>query len=151
VFSAPANVHLGANAAVSSGTVTNVSFFGNATSLGSATNAPFSITASNLTAGSYTFTAVATAAGVSATSAVVNISVVTPVAVVLSTATATNGVFGFNYTANPGLTYVVQNSSNFTTWLPLATNLASNSPVHFTNGLGPNSYRYFRVGRLPNP
>jgi hypothetical protein len=151
VFSAPANVHLSANATVSSGTVTNVSFFGNATSLGSATNAPFSITASNLAAGSYALTAVATAAGVSATSAVVNISVVTPVAIVLSSATNSSAVFGFNYTANPGLSYVVQSSSNFTTWLPLSTNLASGSPVHFTNGLVPNSYRYYRVGRLPNP
>ena len=49
VFSAPANIKLGANATVSSGTVTNVSFFGNSTSLGAATNAPFSVTASNLT------------------------------------------------------------------------------------------------------
>ena len=151
VFSAPANVHLGANATVSSGTVTNVSFFANATSLGSATSAPFSITAGSLPAGSYALTAVATAAGVSSTSAVVNITVVTPVAVALSSATAANGVFGFNYTANPGLTYLVQGSSNFTTWLPLATNKASSNPVHFTNAMAPNSRRFYRVGLLPNP
>jgi hypothetical protein len=75
-FTAPASVTIQASAALSSGTVTNVAFFVGATALGSAQAAPFNFTATNLSAGGYALTAVATAAGVSATSAVVNISVI---------------------------------------------------------------------------
>lgn len=150
VFAAPANINLSANASVSGGTVTNVSFFGNTNSLGSATNAPFTVTASNLTAGSYALTAVATAAGVSTTSAVVNVTVVAPVAVSLSSPRAAGGMFSFNYAANPGLTYVVQNSSNLLTWLPMTTNVAATNPVPFTNVVS-NGAWFYRVGRLPNP
>ncbi len=76
VFAAPANVSILANAVVSSGTVTNVQFFTNNVLLGSALTAPFILTANNLSAGAYALKAVATAAGISATSAVVNITVV---------------------------------------------------------------------------
>jgi hypothetical protein len=150
VFAAPANVKVSASASVSSGTVTNVSFFGNSSPLGSAQVAPFSITTGSLGAGAYGLTAVATAAGVSATSTVVNISVVTPVATSLSGSTATNNQFSFSYTVNPGLSYVVQNSSNLLDWTPLATNVPISSPAFFTNPIGaPDDF--YRVGRMPNP
>jgi hypothetical protein len=76
VLLAPANVNIAADADVSSGTVTNVQFFNNGVSLGSVLTAPFSITTGNLTAGTYALTAVATAAGISATSSVANLIVV---------------------------------------------------------------------------
>ena len=151
VFAAPANVAIGASASVSGGTVTNVTFLAGSTVLGSATSAPFSVIASNLSAGSYALTAVATAGGISATSAVVNITVVSPVTTVLSSPVITNGVFAFDYSANPGLSYVVQSSSNLTSWVSLATNVASNNPVHFTDPFAADAPRYYRVGRLPNP
>jgi hypothetical protein len=75
VFTAPANVNIAASATYSGGTVTNVQLFANGASLGTVQTAPFSVTASNLTAGAYTFAAVATAAGISATSSVVSVSV----------------------------------------------------------------------------
>ena len=75
-FDAPANVTITASAAVSSGTVTNVQFFTNGVSLGNVTSAPFTTVANNLPVGTYQLTAVATAAGISATSAVVSISVI---------------------------------------------------------------------------
>lgn len=78
VFAAPANVQIEATATVASGSVTNVEFFGNGTPLGSDQTAPFSITTGSLAAGGYALTAVATAAGISSTSAVVNITVVPP-------------------------------------------------------------------------
>jgi hypothetical protein len=151
IFAAPANVTVAANATVSSGTVTNVSFFANTnTSLGASLTAPFHVTANSLSAGSYALTAVATAAGVSATSSVVNISVVTPVATSLSTPTTANNKFSFGFSANQGLRYVVEDSSNLFNWTPLVTNVASASTVFFTNTIsGSNSF--FRVGRLPNP
>jgi hypothetical protein len=73
------------------------------------------------------------------------------VTVILSGATAKNGQFLFSYPANPGLAYVVQSSSNFVNWLPLVTNVASGSPVLFTNAVNSAGFQFFRVGRLPNP
>jgi len=151
VFAAPANVNIGANATVSSGSVTNVQFFTNNVSLGSVTAAPFSLTANNLAAGAYALTAVATAAGISATSAVANVTVVNPVAVNLSGANVNGGQFAFNYIANAGLTYVVQTSSNLVDWVSLTTNVASGSPVPFSGPLDSSGMKFYRVGRLPNP
>jgi hypothetical protein len=151
VFAAPANVGFKANAAVSTGTVTNVAFLNGATQLGSVQASPFNFTANGLAAGPYTLTAVATAGGVSTTSAVVNFSVVTPVAVAASKAGVTNGQFSFNYSATPGLTYVVQNSSNLVTWLPLITNVPTTSSVQVSDPVNSNSLRFYRVGQVPNP
>ncbi len=151
VFAAPASVKLGASASVSSGTVTNVAFYGNTTLLGSAQASPFNVTNSSLGAGAYALTAVATAAGVSATSAVVNITVVTPVAVSNSAPQIGNGKFAFSYSANVGLTYVVQDSSNLVNWLPLVTNVAASSSMQATDTFLPSSLRYYRVVRQPNP
>ncbi|MEY2409355.1 MAG: chitinase [Verrucomicrobiota bacterium] len=156
VFAAPANVSLTANATVSAGTVTNVSYFAGASLLGRASVSPFSVTASNLPAGSYLLTAVATAAGISRTSAVVNISVVSPVAVSLSSPAVNNGVFHFNYTADAGLRYVIQRASsvggqNLFDWTSVATNVAPGNLVSYSETLTTNRSRFFRVGRLPNP
>jgi hypothetical protein len=151
VFAAPANLKLGATAAVSSGTVTNVAFFAGTTPLGSIQTSPFNITGSSLAAGNYALTAVATAAGASATSAVVHVSVVLPVAVSNSAPTVANNQFTFSYSANPGLTYVVQNSSNLVTWVSISTNVASSSLVAVTNVFEPANGQFYRVGLVPNP
>ena len=151
VFAAPAKVKISAAAAVAGGTVTNVEFFANLVSLGSTQSAPFSVTTGNLAAGQYALTAVETAAGVSATSSPVNISVVAPVAVTLSSPQINGSQFAFDYTADPGLQYVIQNSSNLVNWRSLVTNVATGNPVHFTDSFTSNSAQYYRVGRLPNP
>jgi len=152
VFASPANVTVSANATVSSGTVTNVLLFGNATLLGSKQTAPFTITANGLTNGPYALKAVATAAGISATSSVVNISVVTPATTSLSAvpATVANNQFSFSYSATPGLRYEVDISSNLFNWTPLATNVATGNLVFFTNNIAGNG-NFYRVGRMPNP
>jgi Big-like domain-containing protein len=149
VFADPANVKISANATVSSGAVTNVSFFANSTLIGSAQSSPFTFTANGLTAGSYALKAVATAGGLSGTSSVVNISVVSAVDVTLSSATASGGQFSFSYTATPGLRYVVQRSSDLMNWTPIVTNVPPSSPVGFSDSLG--TLNFYRVGRLPNP
>ena len=90
MFLAPANLTLYARAVESAGVVQTVEFFAGSTSLGVVPNssqvvvsnlstAPlFPLTWSNVQAGSYALTAVATAArGITATSSVVNITVVT--------------------------------------------------------------------------
>jgi hypothetical protein len=150
VFAAPANVAISASASVSSGTVTNVSFFNGGSLLGSSQASPFKFTDNGLGAGAYSLTAVATAAGVSATSAVVNVSVVTPVNTALSTPSAANNQFVFSYNVNPGLRYVVQSSPDFINWSSRVTNVPASSPAFFTNPLT-GSDSFFRVGRMPNP
>ena len=151
VFAAPANLKLGASAAVSGGTVTNVQFFANGISQGAVTVAPFTLTSGALSASAYALTAVATASGISTTSAVVNVSVITPVSVNLAGAKAINGQFSFGYTADTGLSYIVQSSSNLVNWVSLVTNVAPGSPVQFTNAVNPTGAGFYRVGRLPNP
>lgn len=151
IFAAPANVQIAANATVSVGAVTNVSFFNSTLLLGSSQSAPFSMTANSLGAGPYSLRAVATAAGISATSSVVNVTVVTPVVTSLSNAVATaNNQFIFSYDVNPGLSYVVEGSSSLNTFTPLETNVPSTSPAFFTNPIS-GSQNFFRVGRMPNP
>jgi hypothetical protein len=152
VFAAPANVSITANASVSAGSVTNVQFLANANSVGSASG-PFNITANGLGSGSYALTAVATAGGISATSAPVNISVVTPVNTAVSGATATATVdnkFTFSFSTTPGLRYEVDISSNLFNWTPVSTNVATGNPSFFTNPVSGDG-NYYRVGRLPNP
>jgi hypothetical protein len=150
VFAAPANVTFTVNASVSGGSVTNVSFFNGGASLGSSQTPPFNFTSGALGAGSYSLTAVATAAGVSATSTVVNVSVVTPVTSSLSAPAAANNQFSFSYSANSGLRYVLESSSNLLNWTPLFTNTADGSSVSFTTNILPAD-AFYRVGRLPNP
>src|SRR5712671_3419280 len=77
-FTAPATVPITATASDSDGSVTNVSFFDGSTFLGRTNNTPYTVTAS-LALGSHALTAVATDnLGLSATSAVVNVTVSVP-------------------------------------------------------------------------
>jgi len=156
VFAAPANVSVAVNATVASGSISGVSFFANGSPIGTASTAPFNATASNLAAGSYDLTAIATASGASATSGAVHITVVAPVTVTLSPPAISGGSFSFNYTANAGLTYVVQaasslNSSGVFNWAPVSTNVATSGTATFSENLIGNSARFFRVALQPNP
>src|SRR6266571_3387217 len=76
VFSAPATFALKASATDSDGTVTNVQFLQGASSLGNVTSSPYSIAVNNLTAGDYTFSAVATDNGGLKATNVVSVHVV---------------------------------------------------------------------------
>jgi hypothetical protein len=77
-FTAPANVPITANASDSDGSVTNVAFFDGTTLLGQTNQTPYTVTAT-LGAGNHPLTAVAKDnLGLSATSAVVNVSVSGP-------------------------------------------------------------------------
>jgi RHS repeat-associated protein len=60
VFPAPASFTLTATASDPDGTITKVDFFQGATLVGTATTSPYSVPVSNLAAGSYSYTAVAT-------------------------------------------------------------------------------------------
>src|SRR5262249_14823572 len=140
-----------ASATVNGGTVTNVSFFANDSLLGSASSAPFTFTASGLGAGTYSLSAVATASGLSSTSSVVAVSFIEPSAGSVTTEGVSNGVFSFSYSTDPGLTYEVQSSSNFSDWAGVATNVASTSSAIFSEDASANPNRFYRVSRLANP
>jgi hypothetical protein len=149
VFTAPAILNLTASATVTGGTVTNVEFFAGSTLLGSATAPPFSVTATIAAAGSYSLTAAATAAGSSATSSPVNITVMAPSSFSLNAPAITNALFSFSYSTDPGVSYVVQSSSNLLDWAPVQTNVASGSSAFFSDAVVAAQPRYYRVGRLP--
>ena len=152
VFAAPVSVEISVSVTNNTGSVTNVQFFANGGALGSVTNAPFNFTTAPLSFGLYALTAKATAStGLSATSAPVNISVVTPVAVSNFFPRVTNGQFVFDHTANPGLRYAVENTTNFTAWSPLVTNTAVSNSVEVRDSFQVGSLRFYRVGRVPNP
>ncbi|MCS3795468.1 glycosyl hydrolase family 18 protein [Niastella sp. OAS944] len=75
-YTAPASITLTANASDADGTISKVEFFNGATSLGSKTSAPYTVTWSNVSAGSYSITAVATDnAGATTTSSAVAVTV----------------------------------------------------------------------------
>ena len=152
VFAAPANVTVRANATDTGGTVSTVQLFANTTLVGAAAAAPFTIVASNLAAGSYALKAVAVDnGGLSSTSAVVNISVVTPVSLALSPPLLSNGLFQLSYSADPGLRYVIENSPDLASWTAVTTNTASGSNEKFEEAFNAGLLRFYRVGRLPNP
>ncbi len=151
-FAAPWSGILKATATDSDGSVTNLEFFRDSTSLGSVASAPYNLPVNNLAAGAFTLTAVATDnLGAKKTSAGVNISVVTPVAIALSAPQRLSATqFRFNYTANAGLTYVVERSATVSNFVNIATNTAGSSSVTFTDGNANGSMNLYRVRRLPN-
>lgn len=152
-FAAPASFTLAATASDSDGSVTNVQFFANATLLGTVTNfssgnTTFNLSVSNLAAGNYALKAVAKDnVGATNSSALVNISVVTSVNIVLSSPTYTNGQFSFRYSVNPGVTYIVQGTSNLgIPFTPLQTNVPASSPATYLD-TSANPLRFYRVSR----
>lgn len=75
-FTAPASVGITATATDSDGTIAKVEFYNGGTKLGEDTSSPYSFTWSNVAAGTYAITAVATDnTGAAGTSAVVNVTV----------------------------------------------------------------------------
>ena len=78
-FTAPATITVTANATDSDGSVAQVDFYADATLIGAATSAPFSVTWNSVAAGSYALTAAATDnLGATTLSAAVNITVNPP-------------------------------------------------------------------------
>jgi len=152
VFSAPATFVVGATASDSDGTVTNVQFLVGTTPITNDTTAPYGAGITNLSAGAYTFFAVASDnRGGKATNSI-NLSVVTPVAVVLSAPSRLSPTqFRFNYTGNTGLTYVVERSADLTGFFRVNTNVATVTNIVFTDGSATNPVNFYRVGRVPNP
>jgi plastocyanin len=154
-FAAPWTGTIRATVSATGATVSKVDFFVGATRLGTVTNPPAnpSFTVTNLAAGNYTVTALATdSAGATNTSAGVAITVVTPVAIVLSSPQRVSATaFQFNYSANPGLSYVVFGAGALPSFSPISTNTASSSTVTFLDNSGTGPLNFYRVQLVPNP
>ena len=154
VFASPASVTIQVAVTNGSSSVTNLQFLVGSNVLTNETTAPFSAATNNLGAGSYTLAAIASDSnGLFATNKV-NISIVTPVTVVLTNSaklSATN--FQFSYPANVGLRYVIQVSTNLAppNWISIVTNVAASNPVAFLDNHATNKSGFYRVGRMPNP
>ena len=154
-FAAPWTGTLTARSSDSDGTVTRLKFLSGATVLRTVTNPPAtaSIRVTNLVAGTYTLTAQATDnGGASTTSAGVTVHVVTPAVITLTQPQRpTRSSFQFTYTATPGLHYIVQRSSDLSSFASLRTNLAAASPVTFVDTNATGTMNYYRVELQPNP
>jgi len=154
VFAAPATITIRATASDSDGSVTNVQFRVGTAVVGNVTASPYSATTNNLPAGNYTLSAVASDNNGSMATNSVSISVVSPVDIMLSSILRlAPSMVRFSYTANAGLRYVVQQSTDLSSgiWNSLSTNTATSSSVNFTNLNATPGAAYYRVGRLPNP
>jgi hypothetical protein len=152
VLSAPVSLTLGATATDADGSVTNVQFFQGSTSLGNVASAPYSKAVTGLSAGSYTFSAVASDnGGLTATNSV-SVSVINPSPLTVSAprwVSATS--FAFSYAADVGLRYVVQRSPDLKNWIGIGTNAATTNPVVFQDNNASGAAGFYRVWRLPNP
>jgi hypothetical protein len=115
IFYAPASINIAASA-VTTGTITKVEFFQNATLLGSSTSAPYQFSWTAVPVGTYSLTAEAfDSYGISAFSPAVGVQVVTEQPPVITLSTPTSGLtFGttanvslsFNATASPSIAKV---------------------------------------------
>jgi hypothetical protein len=152
-FSAPADITLQASASDPDGSVANVQFFSGTTLLGTDTTSPYSFTVTNLAAGNYNFTAKATDnLGLSRTSSVVAVSVITPGPISFDTQLGlVNGDLPLKVNVTPRLSYGIDYSLDLNSWLLFTNFVATNSVMNFASPTTPDNHRFFRARLLPNP
>jgi hypothetical protein len=115
-------------------------------------SSPFETSVTNLSAGSYTLTAVAYDNVGAVTSNSVSIVVQNSGPITLTALTMTTD--GFQLTATgltAGKTNILQSSTNLASsanWMPLETNIAAGSSVSFTNAIS-GGHHFFRLLQLP--
>jgi plastocyanin len=149
LLAAPATVTIGVTATDAGGTVTNVQFLIGSTVFSNRTAAPFVAVAGNLSAGSYTLSAIAADnRGLKATNTV-SIHLFTPISLGSGLKSSSTD-FQFSYSANAGFRYVVQTSTNLTNWVALSTNSATTNSAVFSDSDATNNPAFYRVGLLPS-
>jgi uncharacterized repeat protein (TIGR01451 family) len=82
-------------------------------------------------------------------SATATTTVIAPQPILLTSTVVTNGQFQMILTGEPGLTYVIQASTNLVNWVPVGTNTtAANGTFKFTDVTPTLSQRFYRAVRL---
>ncbi|MCI0745255.1 MAG: Ig-like domain-containing protein [Verrucomicrobia subdivision 3 bacterium] len=152
-FAEPATVTIEADVSDSDGTITQVEFrFTNTTVIATFTSPPYQFTVSNLVAGTHRGDVIATDDRNGQARSPFGIVVVTPVPVVLKAPQLLSPAqLRFSYSANAGLRYFVERSTNLETWTRINTNTADQSTVIFVDGDATHPINFYRVGRFPNP
>lgn len=152
VLSAPATLTLSATATAADGTSPSVQFFQETSALGLVANAPYSQVVSNLPAGNYSFSAVATDDNGLLATNTISLSVVVPVAVTITAPKRGSSTsFQFSYPAAVGLRYAVDRATLLPNWTALSTNTAATPVVLFQDNNATAGASYYRVRPLPNP
>ncbi|MDB6065208.1 MAG: pyrrolo-quinoline quinone [Pedosphaera sp.] len=73
-----------------------------------------------------------------------------PIVSFSSSGTFTNGGLQLQLSGLPGMTYVLQGSTDLSTWTPLATNVPSASPFFMVDpGASSFPYRFYRAQQMP--
>jgi hypothetical protein len=67
----------------------------------------------------------------------------------LASPVLTNGIFSFEVLGPSGWNYVAQTSTNFTTWLPLATNVQAHPPFTWSEATPGTGRKFYRVRLQP--
>jgi len=137
-FTAPANIVLTADASDSDSTIARVEFFNATNKLGEVTAPPYTLTWSNVTAGSYIVTAKATDnLGDTTTSSPVRLAVndVSPAPLTLVNPVANANQFSFSFFTESNQNYTVERASSLSSvnWQPL-TNLAGDGSMMTVTG-----------------
>lgn len=145
-FTAGTNITLTATASDTDGTVAKVEFFRDVAKLGEDTSSSYSLVWSNVMAGTYQLTARATDnVGATNTSAAVTVQVAPPLQL-LSAEPATNGMFRLWIEGLDGVSYVVEATTNLTTWTPVATNTPNTNLWLFVDpGASNFPWRFYRA------
>ena len=152
VFATNAMITFSAEASDLYGAVKNVRFLRGISSLGLVTNLPYTLTTNNTTVGTIAYAILITDdSNLTSTSAPVNITFVAPVDIQLLSPAASSNGFTFDYTANPGLTYIVEGAAadgSPVPFVPISTNIANTNRVAFTDPSSSNrANRTYRVLR----
>jgi plastocyanin len=153
IFAAPWNGTLQATVTDFTAPISKVEFFINSASFGKDTTAPYSRGVTNLPAGNYVFTAVATDnLGASNVSPAITVSVIAPSPLILSGPRRLSPTqFEFSHTADPGLRYMVQRSSDFSDFTTILTYTATEKSVGILDNSAGARVNFYRVILLPNP
>jgi hypothetical protein len=149
-FVAPANILLAALASDTDGSVTKVEFFEGTNKLGEDLTDPYSLTWSNVAAGTYSLTAKATDdRGATTSSSAVTISVTNgPAATVtLSNPTWSGSQCTFSFSSEVGHSYIVEWSGTLATnsWQVLTNFSGSGSTIVVTDGDVSAGQKFYRL------
>jgi Bacterial Ig domain len=148
ILTAPASFSLDAEAFDRDGSVSQVEFFNGAVSVGVDTTSPYSVPISNLAAGNYTFSAVATDnLGATATDSINVVVNSPPQSVTLVNPVFAGNEFRFSFNAEKDLSYDVlfTDALDGGPWQTLTNLTGSGSLLTVTNKNLPGAIRFYRV------